>query len=232
MIPSEVAAALLLALWGILALLWLVWAPYLERKQMTEARRREREAERAKGPVRSRRTAWGLISPILLVGIPALLIVDGLFFRIGLLYSPFLSFFNPFDTYLQVAGVVLASAGLVIMVVAGRTLIREVYAKASSERRIITTGLYAYIRHPLYLTFFLIPIGWFLLALNVLGILFLLPFWFFTDSDLEICGRKGKLTFLTKSIECEEMALVQRFGADYEEYRARTGRLLPRIRQG
>ena len=175
MIPSEVAAALLLALGGIYVLLWLVWGPYLERKHMTEARRREMKAERAKGPVRSRRTAWGFISPILLIGIPALLIVDGLFFRIGLLYSPFLSFFNPFDTYLQVAGVVLASAGLVIMVVAGRTLIREVYAKASSERRIITTGLYAYIRHPLYLTFFLIPIGWFLLALNVLGILFLLP---------------------------------------------------------
>ncbi len=117
------------------------------------------------------------------------------------------------------------------MVVAGIMVVLQVYAKASEERRIITTGIYANIRHPLYLSFFLIPIGMFLITLNYVGILLLPPFLFFTNSDLEVCGRKGKMTFLIKAIECEEMALIQRFGKEYEEYMKGTGRLLPWIRR-
>ncbi len=166
-----------------------------------------------------------------MIGVPTLFIVDGLIFRVGLLYSPYLSFLNPLDTHIQVAGVVLASIGLVLMVVVGRTLTLHVFSKAADEREMMTTGIYAYIRHPFYLSFFLVPIGMLLISLNYVGILFLPPLLFFTDSDLEVCGRKGKLTFMFKAIECEEMTLIQRFGQDYQEYMQRTGRLLPRIRR-
>ncbi len=212
--------------------MWTVWGPYLEKKYMTEARRAEIEAQKAqvKAP-KPRRHLWNVIAPTLIFAVPILFIVDGLVFPIGLLYSPYLSFFNPLDTPIQVAGGLLAAVGLVLMFVVGRTLIFQVFSKASEEREMMTTGIYAYIRHPFYLSFFLIPIGMFLITLNVVGLLFLLPFLFTTDSDLEACGRKGKLTFLLKAIDCEEVALIQKYGGAYEEYRARTGRLLPRIRR-
>ncbi len=195
MIPREIAAGLLLAIGGIVFLLWVGLDMYLERKHMTEARRMEVEAKRAKGVTRPKRHIWHIVGPILMIGVPALFIVDGLILRIGLLYSPHLSFLNPVDTYVQIAGIVLASTGIVVMVVAGITVVLQVYAKASEERRIITTGIYAYIGHPLYLSFSLIPIGMFLITLNYLGILLLPPFLFTTNSDLEVCGRKGKMLF-------------------------------------
>lgn len=228
MIPKEIVAALLLAIGGIILLLWTVWGPYLEGKHRTEARKAEIEAQKAK---KTETHVWNFIALGLIFGVPALFIVDGLVFHIGVLYSPYLSVFSPIDTQIQVAGVVLATLGLVLMIVVGRTLILQVFTKASGERRMVTAGLYAYIRHPFYLSFILIPIGMFLITLNVAGLLFLLPFLFFTDSDLEACGREGKMTFITKAIECEEMAMIQRYGRDYEEYMGRTGRLLPRIRR-
>lgn len=115
----------------------------------------------------------------------------GVIFEIGLLYSPFLSFFSPIDSYVQMAGVLLTAIGLVVMVFVGRTLILQVFTKASEERRMLTTGIYAYIRHPFYLSFFLISIGMFVITLNIVGLLFLPPYLFFTDSDLEACGRRG-----------------------------------------
>ncbi|MBI4415457.1 MAG: isoprenylcysteine carboxylmethyltransferase family protein, partial [Euryarchaeota archaeon] len=147
----------------------------------------------------------------------------------GLLYAPFLTFFNPIDTTMQVAGVVLASVGLGIAAVAGRTLAKHVYARAKDERRLITTGIYAYVRHPLYLAFVLFPLGLVLLTLNYLTLLLALSFWFFTDGDLEACGRRGKLTFLPTAIECEEEGLRRRYGEEYERYASRTGTLVPRL---
>ncbi len=228
MLSREIVAALLLAIGLLILLTWAVWGPYLEKKHTTDGRRAEREAERAK---KGKTHIWNIIAPILIIGVPALFVIDGLIFEIGLLYSPYVSFFNPIDTYIQVAGVLLSAIGLVIMVFVGRTLILQVFTKASEERRMITTGMYTYTRHPLYLSFFLIPIGMFLITLNIVGLLFLPPYLFFTNSDLEACGRKGKLTFILKAIECEEMAMIQRFGSEYEEYMKRTGRLFPRIRR-
>ncbi len=229
MIPREFVAVLLVAIGGIILLLWTVVGPYLEKKHMTEAMKAELAAPRAE---KGQRHVWEIIAPIFIIGVPALFIVDGLVFRIGLLYSPYLSFFNPFDTYVQAAGAVLASIGLVIMVVVGKTLILEVFSRAPEERKMISTGIYAYVRHPFYLSFILIPIGMFLITLNVVGLLLLPPLLFFTNSDLEVCGRKGKMTFIFKAMECEEMAMIQRFGKEYEKYMGRTGRLLPRIRRG
>ena len=125
MIPRALAAALLLATYGTLALLWTVVGPYLERRHMTEARRRELEAS-----TKTQRTGhpWEVVAPVLLIGVPVLFIVDGLVFRIGLLYAPDLSFFHPLDTVTQLAGVALSFLGLALMVVAGRTLVREVFS--------------------------------------------------------------------------------------------------------
>ncbi len=82
-IPREIAARLLLAIGGIVFLLWVGLDIYLERKHMTAARRMEVEAERTEGVTRPKRHIWHIVGPILMIGVPALFIVDGLIFRIG-----------------------------------------------------------------------------------------------------------------------------------------------------
>ncbi|MFQ5838344.1 MAG: methyltransferase family protein [Thermoplasmata archaeon] len=228
----EVVTVLLLVVVALGILLWLAVFPYWEREFMTGARRRELEARRSeKCPTRLANRVWALASGTIFIGLPVLLIADGLVLNIGLLYSPYLSFFNPFDGYLQVVGLIVSFVGLAIMAVAGRTLAEHVYAKATGERDIIRTGIYAYIRHPLYLTFILVPVGILLLTLNYLALLILAAFSVFTDSDLRECGREGKFTFIATAIRCEEKGLLKKYGSDYEEYMRTTGRLFPRIRR-
>lgn len=231
MLPVKVAAVLLFAIWGVISLMWFVVFPYWEKKATTEARKREIEAKR--GQKRDIViTAWEAVGRIIFIGLPALFIVDGLILRMGLFYSARLSFFNPFDGYIQIAGLVLALVGLVIMVVAGRPIMEHVYAKATEERKMMTTGIYAYIRHPLYLSLILIPVGLLLLTLNYVALLLLPALWISGSSEEEWGDlAKGKrFAFLTTAIEYEEQELLRRFGKDYEEYMKRTGRLLPKIR--
>ncbi|MFQ5872078.1 MAG: methyltransferase family protein [Candidatus Geothermarchaeales archaeon] len=229
MLPIEVAAVLVLAIVGSVLALFLVGA-YLERRFMTEARKKEIEAEKREKERRARspmRVAWWVIYIVIVLGFPALFIVDGLVFRVGLLYSPYLSFFNPFDTYVQVAGVVLSAMGLVILLASGTVLIEHVFSKASEERRLITTGIYAYVRHPIYLSNVLIGLGLVLITLNYLAVVIPLT-WF---SDLVESEGKTRPVLQTTIIEREERELLERFGREYEEYMKRTGRLLPRIRR-
>lgn len=86
-----------------------------------------------------------------------------------------------------------------------------------SDHRLVTTGPYRWVRHPLYttgLTLFagvgLMNESWFVLALTILtwlGVLFVV-------------------------IPREEAQLSDRFGEDYRDLIRRTGRLLPRLRPG
>jgi protein-S-isoprenylcysteine O-methyltransferase Ste14 len=77
----------------------------------------------------------------------------------------------------------------------------------------VTTGPYAYLRHPSYLGALLFALGWGLafrsLAGVALAVLMIVP----------IVGR----------IRAEEAMLSKEFGAEYESYRARTSRLVPGI---
>lgn len=217
MLPITTAAWLLLLLWAAAVPLALVLERYWARKFRTPARKRERVAEK----VTSRNPAelvWVVTGLGILLGLPAMLIVDGLVLRIGLLYHLQLSFFTPFDTQLQLLGAVLAAVGIVILFVAGRTLAEHVFGKATDERELVTTGLHAHVRHPFYLGIILIPVGLILLTLNYLASLLLIPAWFERD------GR-----FLTQVVAEEERDLAERFGAEYEAYREQTGRFFPKF---
>lgn len=79
---------------------------------------------------------------------------------------------------------------------------------------LVTHGVYAYMRHPMYASIFL----WcFAQAL-------LLPNW--------IVGPAGFVTFLTMYVlrtGREERLMLDRFGAVYTRYMHRTGRILPRL---
>lgn len=219
MLPIRAVAALLLALWGTVLVFWLVLDRYWTHKHMTEARRREREAAKAK-PRPGLDRVWGAVAVAVVLVLPALFIVDALVLPLGLLYAPSLSLFPPFASAWQLAGVAVALAGLGIMLTVGRTLAREIYAKAEAERSLITTGLHARIRHPFYLHFVLVPLGLLLLTLNALFLLLVL---FYTT----LFGPKSLLTVMRE----EEAYLLERYGEAYEAVMKRTGRFLPRLRR-
>lgn len=232
MLPIETAALMVLINIVPVLVLWHLAWPYWERRYMTNARKEELESKRLeKSMVGLAPKIWRVASDIIIITLPILLVIDGIVLKIGIFYSPYLSFFNPYDSYLQIAGLIISLVGIIIMTIAERTVTEHVYAKAATERKILKTGLFAYIRHPLYLSFILVPLGILLMSLNYLCILLFAAFTVFTDSDLRECGREGKFTFITTSIGCEEKGLIKIYGKNYEEYMKKTGRLLPRFRK-
>ncbi|HDZ19261.1 hypothetical protein LCGC14_0835640 [marine sediment metagenome] len=155
----------------------------------------------------------------------------------GILDSPYLSFLNPINIYLQIIGLVIQIMGLIIIfcglilyLIAGKIITKEVYSKATEERKMMTTVLYAYIRHPLYLSFILIPVRFLLITLNLLSLFYFIIFTISIRSDEE-CDREGKFTFVTQEVRCEEEYMKKIYGKDYEEYMEKTGRLLPKFRK-
>lgn len=81
------------------------------------------------------------------------------------------------------------------------------------EHKLVTNGIYKYIRHPLY-TF---------------GSLLFIAFGMMADSWF--IAVLGILTFILMAIRTpkEEANLVEKFGDEYREYMKRTGRFLPKI---
>ena len=81
------------------------------------------------------------------------------------------------------------------------------------EHKLVTNGIYRYIRHPLYtfgsskfLAFGMIADNWFIVAM-------------------------GGVAFIVMAIRTpkEEANLIEKFGDEYREYMKRTGRFLPKI---
>jgi len=84
-----------------------------------------------------------------------------------------------------------------------------------NEHRLVTTGIYRFIRHPMYSSFFLLAIAQFML----------LPNWFAGTT-----GLIGTGLLYAFRVRQEERMMVERFGAEYRDYMAHTGRLIPWFR--
>ncbi len=82
-----------------------------------------------------------------------------------------------------------------------------------THHTLVTTGPYAWVRHPFYAAFALATVANALVAAN----------WFLFVT--------GALAFTLLVIRCrtEERNLIARFGDEYRAYAKRTGRFLPRI---
>jgi protein-S-isoprenylcysteine O-methyltransferase Ste14 len=78
----------------------------------------------------------------------------------------------------------------------------------------VTTGLYGFVRHPIYLGAFIFLAALTLVAANLL---ILLP-------------TLALLALLYTSIDDEEAMLIDRFGDEYREYMKRTLRFIPKFR--
>jgi len=79
------------------------------------------------------------------------------------------------------------------------------------EHTLVTTGIYAVVRHPSYLGMILTAVGWSLAFRSGLGLL--------------LCIALVPLVIVR--IRAEEALLREQFGTAYDAYRARTRRLLP-----
>ena len=82
------------------------------------------------------------------------------------------------------------------------------------DHRLVTTGVYARVRHPMYTALFAYAIGQALLF----------PNWIAGPA----CLVAFTLMFLLR-FRAEERMLLERFGRDYESYMSRTRRLVPGV---
>lgn len=121
--------------------------------------------------------------------------------------------------WLRKSGVVLLAGGVLLYWYSHAALGQSLspFIQVRHPHRLVTRGPYAAVRHPMYLAVFLTAGGVILLTGNwLLSGFFLLPF----------------LALYLARINREEQLLEEEFGEEYRAYKARTGKLLPRIRPG
>lgn len=113
-------------------------------------------------------------------------------------------------------GASLAAAGIAFRVVARLNLGREFsgHVQTTPGHRLVTTGVYGWVRHPLYLGY--------------VGLLIGLPLSFGSLGALAIAICLG-LPALALRIRVEEKSLARWFGPEYREYQQRTKRMIPGV---
>jgi protein-S-isoprenylcysteine O-methyltransferase Ste14 len=132
--------------------------------------------------------------------------------------TPWVDFAHiPSPIWLRWAGGVVTCLGIGLFAWAHQALGKNWTAiLASSEKqKMVITGPYRHVRHPMYTAFFVIGFGFLFLSAN----------WFVSIIYL------GTLTMMYMArVSAEEKMMIDHFGNDYREYMKRTGRLLPRFR--
>jgi protein-S-isoprenylcysteine O-methyltransferase Ste14 len=118
--------------------------------------------------------------------------------------------------WLRWFGVATATLSLPLMYWLFRSIGRNITQTVTTrkEHKLVTTGIYRWVRHPLYSvgtllfgSFALIAANWFMALATLLGFVMLLV-----------------------RLPNEERHLIERFGDEYKEYMKRTGRFVPRLR--
>lgn len=130
--------------------------------------------------------------------------------------TPFLNRFNyaPWAP-LQMVGVLLLLAGLLLFWVAHRELGKSFSRtlEIHTDHRLVTTGVYRRVRHPIYAAIWLI----------VLAQLMLLPNWLAGPSGLAGFG-----VMYFARVRREEAMMLDHFGQPYRHHLRVTGRLFPK----
>lgn len=114
---------------------------------------------------------------------------------------------------IRYGGLALYTAGNALALVALRALGKQYsgYVTLQDDHQLVQTGIYAVIRHPIYLRALLMGLGLPLIFRSQL----VFPFLVFLA------------VFVAVRIRQEEKLLAEQFGAEFEAYRRRTWRLLP-----
>lgn len=121
----------------------------------------------------------------------------------------------PYTTTINVVSAILAVAGLIVAVIARRTLAENWSAAVALKKghELITRGLYHYVRHPIYTGMLLMVLGT-ALTFGTLGafigfLVIVLAFWL--------------------KLRQEEALLTEHFSEEYSSYKKRTKTLIPFI---
>jgi protein-S-isoprenylcysteine O-methyltransferase Ste14 len=119
--------------------------------------------------------------------------------------------------WVRLLGAALALAALGLFVWIHRTLGTNLSAtlRIKDNHTLVTVGPYAFIRHPMYSSFYLLHVAVFFLTAN----------WF-----IGLTWIIGLSLIVLLRVDREEAMLVERFGEEYRTYMRRTGRFLPLIR--
>jgi protein-S-isoprenylcysteine O-methyltransferase Ste14 len=110
-------------------------------------------------------------------------------------------------------GMAVSLLGLLLVIVGWRTIYKQYWSKPEGQGQLVTSGVYAYIRHPQYTGFMLITLG--------------MMFEWVTLPMLIMWPLLGILYYRLARKEERDMELE--FGREYLTYKARTGMFLPRI---
>lgn len=130
-------------------------------------------------------------------------------------FGPLLRHFLPVREPLQIAGVALAWVGSPLIIWARACLGRywSGVVALKQDHKLIQSGPYRLVRHPLYTGILVAAAGWCLVA----------PTW---------CSLVGALSLtacFVRRAHREDALLATEFGAEFEAYREKTGRLVPGV---
>lgn len=151
--------------------------------------------------------------------------IFGIPFYIGVLVWTFAPKFMEWSTmnlpeWMRWAGLGLGFLAIMLNAISHRTLSQKLGADFDPALRLIevpalvTDGIYARVRHPIYLAFLLMQIS----------LLFLTANWF-----IGLCGIAIIVAVIAIRVPEEEKLLIRQFGDEYRNYQKRTGALLPRL---
>jgi protein-S-isoprenylcysteine O-methyltransferase Ste14 len=194
MIPVQY---IIIVCWAIFALYWFINASSVKPTQETKGRL-----------AGNWHSIWLIIGGLFLSNVPFLA-------KVGVPASPLTTLLIPHSIVINAVITVLAVAGLIIAMIARRTLAGN-WSRAvafKNDHELITTGLYRYVRHPIYTGVLLMILA---TALSVgtlsAGIGFVII----------VLGIGFKL-------RAEEALLTKHFPRDYSAYKERTKALIPYI---
>lgn len=122
----------------------------------------------------------------------------------------------PLGEYVQWIGIIVSILPIFYLIWVHRHLDNQwsIALEIQEDHKLITTGPYKRVRHPMYLGIFVYTVGLCLISLDVLVILF------FAFS----------IWFNYRRIPMEEQMMIDQFGDEYLKYMKKTGRFIPPFR--
>jgi protein-S-isoprenylcysteine O-methyltransferase Ste14 len=147
----------------------------------------------------------------LLFGLPV-----GIGFAAYFLWPPWMDWSRlPLEPTTRWMGLTFAATSIALLVWVQKHLSRNFTGTVQIRPggHIVTTGPYAYVRHPMYIAFLLLGIALFLLTAN----------WFLGGGFLLVIA-----LVIVVRLPVEEKALENAYGEDYARYKKKTGALIPR----
>ncbi|MTI69702.1 MAG: isoprenylcysteine carboxylmethyltransferase family protein [Firmicutes bacterium] len=108
-------------------------------------------------------------------------------------------------------GILITIIGISLVVIGWKNIYDNYWSKEKGKGKLVTSGIYAYIRHPQYTGFFLVTLGM-ILEWATLTLLLMWP---------------TLIILYYRLAKKEEEDMLKEFGEDYKEYKKRTSMFLP-----